>query len=222
MAALLVIGLTVWLVERQAQARREAEARSAAAKASAALPQDREAAGALGNYLTRLRAQIREHEVAFQRLNQGALTWHIRDRPEIDRDRKIIEQFLATNARLTDTVQHGEGLIRAELETARVPPATRDAALALYTKTQAPLLPLQMRLRQCDDVIGKNGLAVLDLLDFNWGSWTRNEATQKLTFESTIALSMFRDYVEKIETAARERKVAQDDLAEQQRRNPAP
>lgn len=219
----IVVGVALGITWRKVQARREASAQSAKATRVPALSQDIEAARALANYLARLRAQIRDHEAAFQRMSkQGALAWHIRDRVEIDRDRKIIQEFLDTNTRLTDTLQHGEGLVRAELETAKVAPATRDAALALYAKSQAPLIPLQMRLRQCDEAIGKNGLAVLDLLDFNWGMWTRNEATQKLSFESTIALSMFRDYVGKIEAAANERKAAQDDLLEQQRRNPTP
>ena len=63
---------------------------------------------------------------------------------------------------------------------------------------------------------------MLDLLDFNWGTWTRNEATQKLSFDSTITLALFRDYVGKIEDAANERKAAQDDLLKQQRRNATP
>jgi hypothetical protein len=218
-AVLVVAGVTGWMQWRKTQA----NALSAKATPAPALPQDVEAAKALGNYLTRLRAQIRDHDASFQRLRQeGALAWHIRDHVEIDRDRKVIEQFLATNARLTDTLQHGEGLIRAELETAKVPPATRDAALALYAKTQAPLLPPQLRIRHCDEVIGKTGLAVLDLLDFNWGSWTRNEATQKLNFDSTITLALFQDYVGKIEDAANERKAAQDELLKIQRRNSAP
>ena len=222
-AVVLVAGVVAGLQWRKTQARREAAARAEKAAAAPALSQDAEAAQALGNYLSRLRAQIRDHDAAFLRLRQqGALAWHIRDHVEIDRDRKIIQEFLATNARLTDTLQHAEGLIRAELETAKVPPATRDAALALYAKTQAPLLPLQMRLRQCDETIGKNGLAVLDLLDFNWGSWTRNEATQQLNFDNTINLAMFRDYVGKIEAAANERKAAQDELATYQQRNRTP
>lgn len=217
---LIVAAAEGWLQWRKAQARREAAAQSEKTASTLKPGEDAQAALALGNYLTRLRAQIRDHEVAFQRMRQGALTWHIRDRVEIDRDRKIIQQFLDTNTRLTDTLQHGEGLIRAELETAKVPPSTRDAALALFAKNQAPILPLQMRLRQCDETIGKNGLAVLDLLDFNWGSWTRNEATQKLSFDSTISLALFQDYVGKIEAAANERKAAEDQLLDYQRRNP--
>ncbi|HSI12686.1 MAG TPA: hypothetical protein VK961_11615 [Chthoniobacter sp.] len=220
LAAVILAGIAAWVQWRRVQARREAIAQREKATPAPALPQDGEAARALVNYLMRLRAQVRDHDAAFQRLSQeGALAWHIRDRVEIDRDRKVIEEFLATNARLTDTLQHAEGLIRAELETAKVSPTTRDAALALYAKTQAPLLPVQLRIRHCDEVIGKNGLAVLDLLDFNWGAWTRNEATQKLNFESTISLALFREYVGKIEEAANERKAAQDDLLRQQRRN---
>jgi hypothetical protein len=222
-AIVLIAGAAAWLQWRKTQARREAAAQAEKVATTPALSQDAEAAQALGNYLARLRAQIRDHDAAFLRLRQqGALAWRIRDHVEIDRDRKIIQAFLTTNTRLTDTLQHAEGLIRAELETAKVPPATREAALTLYAKTQAPLLPLQMRIRQCDETIGKNGLAVLDLLDFNWGSWTRNEATQQLNFSNTITLAMFRDYVGKIEAAANERKAAQDELATYQQRNRTP
>ena len=76
------------------------------------------AARALANYLARVRAQVRDHETAFQRLQQKkALSWHIRDLAEIERDRQIVRDFLATNARLTDTLQYGESFIRAELNT---------------------------------------------------------------------------------------------------------
>lgn len=179
------------------------------------------AARALANYLVRIRAQVREHDAAYARLQQKkALSWNIREREEIERDRQIVRDFLSTNDRLADSLQHGEGFIRAELETAKVSPAARDAVLERYAKTQKPLLPLQMRIRDCDDVIGQNALAVLDLLDFNWGTWTRDDATGRIDFTNTITLATFRGYVGKIADAANDRKQAVDDLVNYQRSHP--
>jgi hypothetical protein len=220
----VLVSVSGWVFLRQSRARREAamveRERSTAAHAAG---ENAVAARALANYLARLRAQVREHEAAFSRLQQQkALSWHIRERAEIERDRKIIRDFFTTNARLADTLQNGEGFIRAELNTAKVPAATRDSLLTRYAKSEGPLLPLQMHVRHCDQVIGENALAVLDLLDFNWGEWSRDEATGRIDFTNTITLATFKDYVGKIEAAAAERKQAEDELTSYQRSHPTP
>jgi len=208
---------------RNARARRAAAAQHATASPSPANSDDAVAARALSNYLARIRAQVRDHDAAFTRLQQQkALAWNIRERADIERDRKIIRDFLATNTRLTETLRYGEGFIRAELNTAKVPPAVRDSIVDLCAKSQGPLLPLQMRVRQCDQAIGENALAVLDLLDFNWGSWERDAATGRVDFSNTITLATFRDYVAKIESAAAERADAQQQLTHYQTRHPSP
>ncbi|MEP6668133.1 MAG: hypothetical protein ABJF10_03215 [Chthoniobacter sp.] len=184
---------------------------------------DAVAARALSNYLARIRAQFRDHDADFLRLQQQkALSWNIHSRADIERDRKIIHDFLTTNTRLTETLRYGEGFIRAELNSAKVPAAIRDSAVDLYAKSQGPLLPLQIHVRQCDQVIGENALAVLDLLDFNWGAWGRDEATGRLDFTNTITLATFRDYVGKIEAAAAEREDAQQQLTRYQERRRSP
>ncbi|MDR3404820.1 MAG: hypothetical protein P4L99_20115 [Chthoniobacter sp.] len=202
-----------WTLLRNARAEREADAQARMQSSSPAAGNDTVAARALANYLTRVRAQIRDHDAAFQRLQQQkALSWQIRDRVEIDRDRKIVRDFLDTNTRLMDSLQYGEGFIRAELSTAGVPASVRDTALALYAKSQGPVLPLQMHVRRCDQTIGENALAVLDLLDFNWGEWTRDEPTGRLDFNNSVTLATFKDYVGKIAAAADERAAAQEEL----------
>jgi len=215
LATVVVVGSVAgWLILRSSRARREAIAKSQMSTLSPAAGDDLVAARALANYLVRLRAQVREHENAFLRLQQQkALSWHIRDLAEIERDRQIVRDFLATNARLTDTLKYGDGFIRAELNTAKVPASARDTALALYAKSQGPVLPLQMRVRRCDEVIGENALAVLNLLDLNWGTWTRDEPTGRLDFTNSITFATFQDYVAKIDAAARERAAAQEELS---------
>jgi hypothetical protein len=87
---------------------------------------------------------------------------------------------------------------------------------------QKPLLPLQLRIRDCDDTIGQNALAVLNLLDVNWGNWSRDAATGRIDFPSTITLATFKEYVGKIADAANGRKQATEDLANYRRDHPTP
>ncbi|MEI9897050.1 MAG: hypothetical protein WDN28_25110 [Chthoniobacter sp.] len=212
-----------WLLLLHARARRDAMVQAEMPARPPAAGEDLVAARALANYLTRIRAQVRDHDAAFLRLQQQkALSWTIHDRPDIERDRQIVRDFLATNARLTDSLQYGEGFIRAELKTANVPGSVRDSAVALYARSQGPVLPLQLRVRRCDQVIGENALAVLDLLDFNWGEWSRDAATGRLDFTNSVTLATFQDYVGKIESAANERAAAQEVLTRYQQPRPSP
>ena len=224
--AVVVAGGAVvgWMHVSNVRAMREAMAQRERADASSAkASDDLLAARALANYLAKIRAQVLDHEAAFSRLQkQNALAWNIHERTNIERDRQIIRDFLTTNARLADTLQNGEGFIRAELDTAKVPATVRESALTLYAKTEKPLLPLQMRVRDCDRAIAENALAVLDLLDFSWGAWQRDDATGVLEFTNTVTLATFKDYVGKIESAAVERTAAQEELTNYQKHHPPP
>jgi len=209
-----------WLGLRTGEARREELDRREMGTPS---PEDRVhimAADTLSNYLDKIQAQVRAHEGDFERLNkQNALTWNIHRREDIERDRRMIRQFLASNTKLTDSLQYGADFIRADMNTAKLPADVRDSVLALYAKSQTPLLPLQMHVRQCDQEIGESALAVLDLLDFNWGAWTRDEATGRVDFNNSVTLATFQDYVTKLKAAADERQEAQRTLAHDQERN---
>jgi hypothetical protein len=220
LAALVAAG---GMLLHSARAKREALVRREMNTPSAAVVDDPAAAPALARYLAKIRAQLRDRNVAYLRLQQQkALAWNIRERTDIDRDRKIIQDFLTTSARLTDSLQHGESYIRAELNTANIPAADRDSILAWYAKSQKPLLPFQMRVQECDEVIGKNALGVLDLLESNWGKWTRDEATGQLNFTSAYNLAVFKKLVGNIAEAANERKQAAKELVDYQKQHSSP
>jgi hypothetical protein len=220
---LVVLAAGVVVMLRRARSARETAAWLEKNATSPAGDEQLLAARAVAQYLAKVRAQILEHDAAFRRLEQQkVLSWNVHERSDIEVGRQIVRDFLSTNARLIDTLQYGGDFIRAELVTAKVPDHVRDAALALYGKTQAPLLPLQMRIRRADQSLGENALAVFDLLDFNWGDWHRDEATGRLDFTNTITLATFKDYTAKIQGAADEKDVAQKELVAFQKRRPAP
>jgi len=213
-----------WIYWQKSQVRRDLPApQEKATPAPISATEDVTAARALANYLNRIRAQVREHEAAYVRLQRSkALAWNFPQREDIERARQVVRDFLSTNQRLADSLEHGESFIRAELDTAKVSPTVRESVLERYEKTQKPLLPMQQRVRESDDAIGQNALAVLDLLDFNWGNWSRDEATGRIDFPNTITLATFKEYVGKIAAAANERKQAEDDLANYRRDHPTP
>jgi len=218
LAAAIAAGL---LLDRRARARREAVAREQATIAAQSAGVNVAAARAIAHYLAKIEAQLRDHEAALRQLEQHKVfSWNIHERAEIETDRQMIHDYLATNARLAKTMQYGADLVRAELNTAGVPPAVRDSALALFAKSQGPLIPLETRVRDCDQLLGESALAVLDLLDLNWGSWHRDDATGRLDFDNSIILATFKDYAEKTKAAAAAQAEAEQDLVAYQNRHP--
>lgn len=220
--AILILPAGTWFWMQAGRSRRAAaSAQLLNATPSPEAIQDREAALALNNYLTRLRAQVHEHEASYALLGQSrALSWNIREKDDIARSWKVVTAFLDTNKRLTESVQFGESYIRAELKTAKVPDSVRDSVLDLYGKTEKPAIPLELRVRECDQIIGENALAVLSLLETNWGLWKQDKATGRLDFTDQDAFASFRDHVGKIESAANDRKAAQDRLTEFRHEHP--
>jgi hypothetical protein len=89
----------------------------------------------------------------------------------------------------------------------------RDSALALYEKTQAPVVPLQMHVRSCDKALGESAQAVLNLLDSNWGDWHRDNVTGRLDFQNFTVLGNFKDATAKIASAIQEQELAQHELS---------
>ncbi|WP_131989621.1 hypothetical protein [Chthoniobacter flavus] len=174
---------------------------------------DAAATRAMANYLGKIQANLQNYSTEMDKLMQAkVLSFDISDRATIEQHRQIIRDFLAANAKLIDILQHGEDLLRAELEAEKVPPFNRDQTLQGYQKSQAELRPLQMRVRQCDQTLGESALAVLDLLDKNWGKWERNEASGRLRFQDDATLSSFNDLVKKIQAAAADQEKAQREM----------
>jgi hypothetical protein len=181
------------------------------------------AARAMGAWLEKVQVQMRDYQTSAARLREGKIfTFDIRDHAAIEPTRQMVRDFLASNAGLTDTLQHGEKQVRAELDAVGVPATTRDATLAGYSKAHAAQLPVQMQIRSCDKTLGESALAILDLLDQNWGRWQRDEASGHLRFQDDATRLAYNASIQKIQSASAEQKKAQEQLAAQLKAAPAP
>jgi hypothetical protein len=217
-ATAIFAGLTIRHRRLAAQA---TPAPRAASSPSPAAIEDAVAAGALAKYLVRLRQQVAEHEAAFERLkDKRVLAWDIHELADIEANRQVVLDFLTTNERLAEFIQHGEGYVRGELDTARVTGEVRDSVLALYSRTQGPLVPFHIRVRDCDEIIGRNAMAVLYLLESNWSRWTRDKATGRIDFTQPDLYVAFKDYVVKIDDAGNQRAQAEAQLVQYQKQHP--
>jgi hypothetical protein len=174
---------------------------------------DAGAARAMAAYLGKIQAQIKTYDGAVERLRgEKVLQFEITDRAQIETHRQIVRDFMEANAKLTNALEHGEDMVRAELDAQKVPQKTRDGTLAGYTRSQAQLRPLQLHIRHADEVLGQSALEVLDLLDRTWGRWERDASTGRLRFQDDPALKSFNELVEKIQTTAKDQEKTQEEL----------
>ncbi|MDR3403298.1 MAG: hypothetical protein P4L99_12445 [Chthoniobacter sp.] len=168
---------------------------------------------ALSKFLANLQARLHAYTVAANRLQQAKiLSWNLETRAMLDTNRQIVRDFLASNERLGDAEAHDADLLRAEYDTEKVPAHIRDSLVEAYAKRAAALHPLQMEVRLSDRTQGENALAVFDLLEANWGKWTRNATTGRLDFENPTVLDAFNDCVNKIREADAEGRKAEEEM----------
>ncbi len=178
-------------------------------------PDDAAAARALAGYLAQMQKQAQAYEAALKGLiDAEVLSFDLRDRAAIAGHRKLLVDFAAANDQLTDLVRRSEKLARTALTDAKVPERTIEATMTGFNKGR-PQRQLQLRIREQDRILGEAGLAALDLLEKNWGRWSRDETSGELTFQDDAALAAFNEQMAKIQAAADEQGKAQQELAGQ-------
>ncbi len=175
---------------------------------------DADAARAMATFMGKMQEQVRDYQAAATRFTEAQVfSPAFTDRSAIEPQRQVVREFLAQNARLADTVRRGEELLRTELDTAKIPARTRDATLAGFTKSQGAIRPMQTIVRNCDQRLGDDALAVLDLFDTHWGKWKRDAASGQVIFEDEKTLNAFNALIERVQATAAEQGQAQEQLA---------
>ena len=184
---------------------------------SAASP-DRSDAGsarAMAHFAARWQDLMREYATAAERFQKAdVLSGNLRDRAEIETDRQIVRDFLAANAKLLHAGEHREEMMEAELDAEHVSDTRRMATIAGFRDAQAEsgMYDLGVKIRHCGQTVGENSLAILDLLDQNWGKWNRDEAAKRIRFQDTATLDTYNDLVGKVQAAFLEQRKVQEQI----------
>lgn len=175
---------------------------------------DAAAARAMAGFMGRMREQVRDYQTAAGRFTQAQIFRpSFEDKEAIEANRKIVREFLAQNARLAETLRNGEDLLRAEMDSMKIPPATRDHTLAGFSRSQAAIRPVQMRIRNCDQTLGDAALVALDLFERHWGRWRQEASTGDIFFADSGARVAYNALIERVQGTADEQAQAQEELA---------
>ena len=173
---------------------------------------------ALASVTGTMQGQVREYDALVKRMTQAELfSFKIREKAALEAHREILRDFLDSNDRLTATILHGEDLLRAELDKAGVSAKMRDATVAGFVRSQQISRPLQLRIREADQTLGKAGLVILDLLEKNWGKWRPGEDSGAPIFDDGKTLDSYNASIEQIQTAAADQAKAQEELVRSMR-----
>lgn len=172
----------------------------------------------MARFLGKMQAQMRDYEAAVARMSEAdVFSFHPRDKAMIETHRQLVRGFLASNARFADTLARSGEMMRAELDAEKVPAKARDAALEGASRSQQVTRPLQIQIRQCDQTLGDSALALLDLLEKEWGRWRYDEAAKGLRFDDNATLAAHNVLIEKLQAAGEEQATAQAAVAAQMR-----
>jgi hypothetical protein len=175
---------------------------------------DGEGARALSNFVAKMGRQTADYQKAAEKLQSSrVIAWDIHDRAGLEESRQVVADFAAQNARLSALLETAEQGLGAELDAIHASPRTRKTTVDSFMVGFAKTRPAQIRIRACDKQMADAMLAILDLLDANWGKWKKDPGG-KVVFQGGGALTEFNEQIKKIQAAAAEQAAAQKEMAE--------
>lgn len=137
----------------------------------------------------------------------------VTQRSQLQTKKDLVKRLMTANDKLEAFIAKRQEYFAQDLDQARVPEATKSEATRGYARAANRQDPLLLKIREQDRRMGNATLAMLDLLDANWGKWTYNAERKKVYFQDTAAQSKMMDYRDEVESAAREQRKLQLQLA---------
>lgn len=137
----------------------------------------------------------------------------VTQRSQLQARRELVKKFMTANDKLQAFVAQRQELFAQDLDQAGVPTQTKSEALTGYGRAATRQDPLLLKIREQDRRFGKAALGMLDLLDANWGKWKYNAERKKVYFDDPAMQSRMMDYRDEVESAGREQKRLQLQLA---------
>jgi hypothetical protein len=139
-------------------------------------------------------------------------TSNVVSREILQQRREVVQNFLKFNANFRNFMEGGEDNFRAELVRLNISPSIIDEAVTEFHKSSSPQLPLFTDIRAQNDRMGRGMLAVLDLLDINWGHWSYDESTGHIRFENGELVEQYNTDLKGINEAVKAETLSQKRL----------
>jgi hypothetical protein len=172
-------------------------------------------AKAFSSHVTKMQALLKDYAAAMN----GIMTPPVLDmngvtqRSQLQGRKDLVKKFMAANDKLQDFLAQRQKIFGEDLEQAGVPVDERDKAVKGYAQGAAQQDGVLMKIREQDRRMGKAFLAMIDLLDADWGKWSYNAERKKVDFEDPKTWDKFINYRDEVQSAAREQRKLQLQLA---------
>lgn len=169
---------------------------------------------AASDYLKQLQVLSRDYETqlaAIQKTepsNPAGLT----DRAQLGPRRVAIRKFLDSNEHLADYLRNSERIVTEQLQAHKVSAPAQAAFLSSFRQSD-DRKQLVLKIRDTDKRIGESMLAMLLLLEQQWGDWTYESAAHRVLFQDGAALKRFEQINQDLSGAARKQQQLQHQLA---------
>lgn len=165
-------------------------------------------------YLLRIQAVQGAYQTALSNLTAAHVlsTSNLVSRETLQERRELVQNFLKCNTNLKNFTAANEDNFQAEMARLNVSQATINEALEGFHKTAGPRQPVLLVMREQDDEMGRGMLAVLDLLDANWGRWSYDQNTRHVRFENPDAVAQYNADMKEISDAAKEQAISKNQL----------
>jgi hypothetical protein len=156
--------------------------------------------------------------------NYGEAATALRNPPVLDMDgvtqrsqlqvrKELVKKFIGESEKMKAFFVNGEQIYSNELVRLSLPPLAREQGLKGFRRSNADKNELIVTIRDDDRRMGNAMLAMLDLLDENWGKWNYNEDRKKVDFDDPAVLDKYIIYRDELNAAAREQVKFQARLA---------
>ena len=163
-------------------------------------------------YVAEMSAAKDRYEAAIAKVDSSHIldfVW-LTEQSKIGPRRTAVQELIAVNAEFRQTVANGEKLYRAALVEKGVSARSSESAVIGFKKAQADKVSVMLKIRDLDEEVFVAVLKVLNLLDAEWGHWTRDNG--QIAFERDAALAQFNAALGDVQAAAKAQAAAQQQL----------
>ena len=171
-------------------------------------------AKAMGAFLQKAQGPLKEYSDAAEKIKAGSvLNMNGVDKPEqLDSRKQTVRDFLAANDRLLAFIQNSEKTMKQELANLNMPADQVDRAMDGFMKGMAPKNVVTTKIRQQEKRAGVGMLAVLDLLQTDWGKWKYNADKKVVVFDDAKTRGQYLASLDDIASAGEEEQKLQRQL----------
>ena len=139
------------------------------------------------DYLAAAQKKFKTYQVALKAFTEAEVLdlATLTEKTQIQARREIVRRFLEANTGFEVALRDAEKIIRANLVKARLEASKIEKAMQAYNSSAGPQRSVTLQIRECDRQIGESVLAVLELLESQWGQWRYHASLNEITFSES-------------------------------------